>query len=79
MFQPINKFYVIRVDDLKPISGEQLAETLDPNEVVYLVSPDRKDIILANVRVCVPPKSDERTDHHETVSGNLRDISVTQA
>lgn len=57
MRKEIRKLYVVRVDDLKPISGECLGETLDANEIVYLIERDVENIIIRDVCVGVDPQT----------------------
>jgi hypothetical protein len=68
MLEIINEFYAVRVEDLKPLCGHQIAEVCDSDEIIYLISADRKDIILTDVSVCVPPQRDKRTDNYQTAA-----------
>jgi hypothetical protein len=47
----VRKFYVVRVDYLKPLLWEELAESLDTEDMVYLVYSERQNIVLSDVRV----------------------------
>jgi hypothetical protein len=56
MFMKIRKFYAVRVEDLKPISGEQLSETCDPDEFVYLVDREGHLVHLIEVHIALEPE-----------------------
>jgi hypothetical protein len=66
MSSVINEFHVIRVEDFKPLFWHDLAEICEPDELVYLVGTDRKNVIISDVRVCVPPQSYKSADNYQT-------------
>jgi hypothetical protein len=45
------KFYVVRVNDLKPLRGHEIAEAYDAGELVYICRADRKDVPLVDMGV----------------------------
>jgi len=55
----VGKFYAFAVEDLKPLVWEDLAESVDPDELIYLVGCEGKDVILADVSVCDNPETRE--------------------
>jgi len=55
----VRKFYPIAVEDLKPIIWQDLAQSFDPDELVYLVSVEGENVVLADVRVCNDPDASE--------------------
>jgi len=63
MSSEIRYFNVVRAQDLKPLGRHQLAEALEADDdLVYLVSPDGKYVILANMIVNVGPPPVELAD-----------------
>ncbi len=71
MSKEISKFYVFRVDDLKPVSGECCGEAVDPDELVYLVSCGFKNVVILDVGVSVHPETRERAEH-DSVGCHMR-------
>ena len=59
MCMKAGKFYLVRVDDLKPIRREQLAESLDANDIVYLVCPERNHVVISDVGIGQHPQMRE--------------------
>jgi len=62
MSKEIRKFYAVRVEDLKPISGECLGESLDPDDLVYLLECRLERVVVANVRVGKEPELHEASE-----------------
>lgn len=56
MCMKTGKFYVIRVDDLKPILRTQFAESLSAQDMVYLVCPEGQNVVLTDVRISDHPQ-----------------------
>lgn len=56
MCMKTGQFYVIRVDDLKPILRAQLAESLGTQDMVYLVCPKGQNIVLTDVCISDHPQ-----------------------
>ena len=52
------KLYIVRVEDLKPISGERLCEEVT-DELVYLVERQADKVRVVDVRVGVGPQFDD--------------------
>jgi len=59
MCMKAGKFYVVRVDDLKPVLREQLTESIDANDLVYLVCPERNHVVISDVCVSQHPQVSE--------------------
>jgi len=59
----IREFYALRVEDLKPVLWQQLSETLDAGELVYLCGGNVERVIIAGEGVCVHPKLRETSEH----------------
>jgi len=56
MSQKTRKFYVLRVEDLKPVVWEHAAETLEPDDLIYVVCPEIKSVTLTDMRIGVTPQ-----------------------
>jgi hypothetical protein len=48
-----SKFYALGVEDWKPIPWQEFGESPEADELVYLIDPEIKDVVIANVRVGV--------------------------
>jgi hypothetical protein len=59
----IREFYGLRVDDLKPVRWHEIAETYESDELIYLVYPEVKRVVIADVGVRVAPQNVEATEH----------------
>jgi hypothetical protein len=57
MLYEIRKLYVVRVDDLKPICGQSVGETVDSDDLVYLVERNAQKVRVVDVRVGVGPQT----------------------
>ena len=64
------KFHVCRVEDLKPLRGEELAEALDAGELVYVRWPERQHVIMVDVGVRGYPQ-----DAHGSYTGCYEKIA----
>jgi hypothetical protein len=47
MYMKIGKLYAIRVDDMKPIPRHEIEETLDADDLVYILESDN-DVVIAD-------------------------------
>jgi hypothetical protein len=47
------KFYAVRVDDLKPISGQDFAESFEADELVYFIDAKRENVVMSSSPMCV--------------------------
>lgn len=56
MCMKTRKFHVVRVDDLKPLVGQEIADALRAGELLYVTRPERKDVILVDMAVCGYPQ-----------------------
>jgi hypothetical protein len=56
MFLKIRQSYALLVEDLKPVRGYELGETLDADELVYFVERDVECVVLADVRIGEHPQ-----------------------
>jgi len=56
MGEPIRKTYLVRVEDLKPIRPEDLGESCDPEELIYLVGSHVECVVVRDVRVRQQPQ-----------------------
>lgn len=56
----VGQFYILRVDNLQPVAWEDFGETLNPDDLVYVVHPYGKDLFtVSDVRVRIGPKARE--------------------
>lgn len=78
------QFYVVRVDDLKPILRHCLTESLGAQDLVYLVCPHTQNIVLADVRVSDHPQVCETAEEHRytlkrsTITGETQHARIGQ-
>lgn len=63
MFVESRKFYGLSVENLKPIYREQIGESVDADNLVYVLDANGKCVILADVCVGVAPKDGDRANH----------------
>jgi hypothetical protein len=75
MSKEIRQFYVFRVDDLKPVSGECCGEAVDPDEFVYLVDGGLKNVVILDVGVSVHPQTRERAEYDSAGSNGRRNAA----
>jgi hypothetical protein len=79
----VRKFYMVAVDDLKPVTWKQLAEAPYTDELIYVVDAEGEDIFVCDVRVGEHPKSSEcardKRDTSVMVTRDLRDICHVDA
>ena len=54
------KFHVVRVDDLKPLVGQEIADSLRAGELLYVRRTESKDVILVDMAVCGYPQDIHR-------------------
>lgn len=57
-----DELLAVRLDDLKPLSWQELRETNNPEDLVYLVGRAGKPIVIAEMIVCVKPEQIERAE-----------------
>lgn len=58
----VGKFHCVLVENLKPVSWEQLSETCDPDELVYLNGSHVECVVAADVVVGMAPEANERAE-----------------
>jgi hypothetical protein len=78
MNEKTRQFYVVRIEDQKPIAWQQIAETCDPDERVYLVLAGLKRVVVTDMSVREAPQCDECADDGEPRARKVRDIRVTR-
>lgn len=49
------QFYCFSVEDLKPVFGQNARETFDADDLIYVVDPEFKRVVIADVSVGVTP------------------------
>src|SRR5437660_9575931 len=64
MRQIVGKAYLVRVEDLKPIRPEELGDTCDPEEFIYLVGAEIECVRVADVGISRKPKLDQASQGH---------------
>ena len=47
--------YALCVNNLQPVRWDALRETLDPDELIYVIDPEVEGVVLTDVGVCVRP------------------------
>lgn len=52
----LREFDVIRVDDLKPLWGQELAESLDAGDLVYVRERGSHDVLIVGEGIAVHPQ-----------------------
>ena len=57
------QFYAVRVDDLKPICGNDIAESVDPDELIYLVRTKVEGVVRADMCIGVQPQNSKPANH----------------
>ena len=63
MFLKSRQFYCLRVENLEPVPWQELRETLDAGELVYLCGGDLQRVILAGEGIGVHPQLREAAHH----------------
>lgn len=71
-----DELLAVRLDDLKPLSWQELRETNNPEDLVYLVGRAGKPIVIAEMIVCVKPEQIERAEQQRV---EVRDYSQNVA
>ena len=59
MSEKTRQFYVLRVEDFKPVIWDQATETLDADDLVYVIDTEVQNVAITDVRVGVTPELSE--------------------
>jgi hypothetical protein len=54
MYMKIGKLYAIRVDDMKPIRKHEIEESLDADELIYILESGSDEVVIADASVRNP-------------------------
>ena len=54
MYMKIGKLYAIRVDDMKPIRKHEIEESLDADELIYILESGSNEVVIADASVRNP-------------------------